>query len=254
MFAFLKSSADFSRGRAHQAMRPPISATHPRPRHEDRSPGNRTTAQRESRSALPWTVLYLGVEVNHNPPSARAPLTSHPRTTLNVVHTPLEASQAGRCALRSNPLSWLPRSSHQLVYVVVVTGAILSLIREGRLVCTGEVRSRRLIAHLANFRQVPTYRHVDTYKLKKHLARATAFATTQNATRSGGTRPPANNSGLDKPNLQHSAARRNGCRRIVAPEGAGSSSVGHPRGSRIDKPETRKEKETRGDTPIGGCA
>jgi hypothetical protein len=34
--------------------------------------------------------------------------------------------------------------------------------------------------------------------------------------------------GLDKAIVQHSATPRNVCRRIVAPEGAGSSPVGHP--------------------------
>jgi hypothetical protein len=34
--------------------------------------------------------------------------------------------------------------------------------------------------------------------------------------------------GLSKPILQRLATSRNKCRRIVAPEGAGSSPVGHP--------------------------
>src|SRR5215218_3457895 len=38
--------------------------------------------------------------------------------------------------------------------------------------------------------------------------------------------------GLDKLILQHTATRGNRCRRIVAPEGAGSSPVGHPNSCR----------------------
>jgi hypothetical protein len=52
-------------------------------------------AQRGLLAALPWTAIYLGVDVDHHPPTARAPLTSHPTTTLHVVDTPLKASQAG---------------------------------------------------------------------------------------------------------------------------------------------------------------
>jgi hypothetical protein len=65
------------------------------PSQENRSPIARTPARRGSRAALPSAVLWLGVEVNHHPPTAIAPLTSHPRTTLNVVDAPLKASHAG---------------------------------------------------------------------------------------------------------------------------------------------------------------
>jgi hypothetical protein len=67
----------------------------PHHRHKDRSPIGRTPARRGSRTALPWAVPSPGVEVNHYPPAARAPLTNHPRTALHVVHGPLKASQAG---------------------------------------------------------------------------------------------------------------------------------------------------------------
>jgi hypothetical protein len=48
-----------------------------------------------------------------------------------------------------------------------------------------------------------------------------------------------------KPILQRMATHYNRCRRIVAPEGAGSSPVGHPSTFRIDKPNRRKTKESR---------
>jgi CRP-like cAMP-binding protein len=41
------------------------------------------------------TVHDADAEVNHNTRGARAPLASHPRSTLNIVDTPLKASQAG---------------------------------------------------------------------------------------------------------------------------------------------------------------
>ena len=62
---------------------------------EKRSPIARAPAQRGSRAALTWAALQLGVDVNHHPSCARAPLASHPPTTLNVVNATLEASQAG---------------------------------------------------------------------------------------------------------------------------------------------------------------
>src|ERR671920_1588788 len=65
---------------ATQTIRSPIAKA------PDRSSG--------SHAALPWTALYRGVEVDHHPRSAPAPLTSYPSTTLNVVHTPLKAPQA----------------------------------------------------------------------------------------------------------------------------------------------------------------
>ena len=121
MLAFMKPGADFSRGCAHPATRPPISATHPVTR-KNRSPGNRTPARRGSRPELPWTAHYLGVEVNHHTRSARAPLTCHPRTTLNIVHAPFKASHAGAllvinrfCSHHdhaiSSSMSWSSRSS-----------------------------------------------------------------------------------------------------------------------------------------------
>jgi hypothetical protein len=96
MLAFLKMVADFSRGCAHPAMQPPIPATHPHPSAQmNRSPGNGASARRGSRAALPWAALYLGVNVNHHPSGARAPLAGHPTSTLHVIHTPLKASHAG---------------------------------------------------------------------------------------------------------------------------------------------------------------
>jgi len=109
MLVSLELDADFSRGCARPAMQPPIPTTHPNPQHKDRSPANGTPARRESLAALPWTALWLRVEVNHHPPSARAPLASHPPTTLNVVHAPLKASYAG--ALLVGTRSW---SNHDL--------------------------------------------------------------------------------------------------------------------------------------------
>ena len=97
MLVFMKLASDFSRGCVHakhcnrQFPRPT-----PTPPHKDRSPGNGTPAGSRSRAVLPWTALQLRVEVNHHPRSARPPLASYPITTLKVVITPLEASQAGR--------------------------------------------------------------------------------------------------------------------------------------------------------------
>src|SRR5215212_8558410 len=50
---------------------------------------------------------------------------------------------------------------------------------------------------------------------------------------------------LDKLILQHPATPRNGCRRIVAPEGAGSSPVGHPPTSRIGIPNRHIAEQSR---------
>src|SRR5215216_5322245 len=72
----------------------------PPPHHatqKDRSPSDGAPAGRGLLAALPWAALWPGVEVNHHPPSARAPLACHPRITLDVVHTPRKASHA--CAL-----------------------------------------------------------------------------------------------------------------------------------------------------------
>src|SRR5215212_8804449 len=65
------------------------------PTHKNRSPGSGAPSRCGSCVALPWTAPYLGVEVNHHPPTARAPLACHPRTTLNIVHVPFKASRAG---------------------------------------------------------------------------------------------------------------------------------------------------------------
>src|SRR5215204_3066491 len=64
------------------------------------------------------------VEVDHHPPTARAPLASHPRTTLHVIDAPLEASHAGALLIggtrplgghddhaKSSSMSWSKRSS-----------------------------------------------------------------------------------------------------------------------------------------------
>src|SRR5215204_4225065 len=93
MLVFMKLASDFSRGCAHPAMQPQFSATHP-VRRKNRSPDNGTPARRASLAVLPGAALSLGVDVHHHPRSARASLASHPRTTRNVVHTPLKASQA----------------------------------------------------------------------------------------------------------------------------------------------------------------
>ena len=96
MLTSSKPGADFSRGCARPAMRPPSSATYPHPASQkNRSPGNGTPARSGSRAGLPWAAIKLRVEVDYHPPSARAPLASHPRTTLHLVHAPLKASQAG---------------------------------------------------------------------------------------------------------------------------------------------------------------
>src|SRR5215204_236097 len=73
-----------------------ISSDPPPPRNRKApEPFARAPARRGVLAALPWTALYLGVEVNYHPPTARAPLASHPHRTLHVVHTPLNASHAG---------------------------------------------------------------------------------------------------------------------------------------------------------------
>src|SRR5215217_2541352 len=96
MLVSLKLMADFSRWCAHPVMQPPIPTTHPHPAaRKNRSPGSGAPARCGSCVALPLAALHLRVEVNHNPPSARAPLACHPRITLDVVHTSLEASRAG---------------------------------------------------------------------------------------------------------------------------------------------------------------
>src|SRR5829696_5597671 len=110
MLASLKLASDFSRGRAHPVMQPPIPTAHPHPAaRKNRSPIARAPARCGSCVALPLAALYLGVEVNHHSPSARAPLASHPRTKLHVVHTPLQASRAdallvGTCTLSGHDL------------------------------------------------------------------------------------------------------------------------------------------------------
>src|SRR5215218_20568 len=110
MLAFLKLAADFSRG-AHPAVRPPIPTTHPHPAtQKNRSPIARTPARSGSRTMLPWPALRLGIDVNHYPSRSQAPLASHPRTTLNVVHTSLKASRAD-ALLVGTP----SRSSHDLM-------------------------------------------------------------------------------------------------------------------------------------------
>jgi hypothetical protein len=78
-----------------------------------RSPGNGAPTRRGSRAALPWAALQLGVEVNYHPPTARAPLASHPRTTLHVEHTPLKAQQAGALLVGTRS-----RSGHELMQYV----------------------------------------------------------------------------------------------------------------------------------------
>src|SRR5215207_9416377 len=50
------------------------------------------------------------VEVNYHPPTARAPLACHPRTTLHVVHASLDASHAGTLLVGTPS-----RSSHDLM-------------------------------------------------------------------------------------------------------------------------------------------
>src|SRR5215208_1376710 len=95
MLAFLKSSADFSRGCAHLAMQPPIPTTHPTPQYRDRSLAFWAPVQRGSRSRLPWTALHLRVDVDDHPRGAQASLASYLRTTLNIEHAPLQASHAG---------------------------------------------------------------------------------------------------------------------------------------------------------------
>src|SRR5215216_2029038 len=80
------------------------------PTQKNRSPIPRAPARSGSLAALTWTVLYLRVEVNHHPSGARAPLASHPRTTLNVVDTPLNASQAGALLVGTSSCS-----SHDLM-------------------------------------------------------------------------------------------------------------------------------------------
>src|SRR5215211_1395192 len=105
-----KMGADSSRQCAHPAMQPPIPTSHPHPSaRKNRSPIARAPARCGSCVALLLAALYLGVEVNHHSPSARAPLASHPRTKLHVVHTPLQASRAdallvGTCTLSGHDL------------------------------------------------------------------------------------------------------------------------------------------------------
>jgi hypothetical protein len=116
-------NADFSRRRAHLPPQPPSSATHPHSAiQENRSPTAGTPARSGSRPELTWTALYLGVEVNHHPSRARAPLACHPSTTLHIVDTSLKASHAGALLVRTcsrgshdhaiiSSTSWSKRSS-----------------------------------------------------------------------------------------------------------------------------------------------
>jgi hypothetical protein len=110
MLAFLKLASYFSRGSAHPAMQPQISATHPILQHKDRSPGSGAPTRSGSRAALTWTALWLGVDVDNYPCGSRAPLASYPRTTLNVVDTSLKASHAGALLVRTPSCS-----SHDLM-------------------------------------------------------------------------------------------------------------------------------------------
>jgi hypothetical protein len=66
----------------------------PTPKHKGPESNRGTPARSESLAALPWATLLLGVDVDHHPRGARAPIAGHPRITPCVVHTPLEASQA----------------------------------------------------------------------------------------------------------------------------------------------------------------
>ena len=60
------------------------------------------------------------VEVNYHPPTARAPLACHPRTTLHVVHASLDASHAGTLLVGTHLVA-ATNLCHKLVYVVVVS-------------------------------------------------------------------------------------------------------------------------------------
>jgi hypothetical protein len=106
----VKLVAGFSRGCAHPARQPPISATHSATQ-KIRSPADGAPVRRRLRAGLPWTALWLRVEVNHHPSGARAPLASNACTTLHVIHTPLKASQAGALLVGTRSR----RSSHDLM-------------------------------------------------------------------------------------------------------------------------------------------
>src|SRR5215203_6299832 len=59
MYAYISEmAADFSRGCAHPAMQPPISATHPTPQHINRSPGNGTPVRRGSRATVSGALAW----------------------------------------------------------------------------------------------------------------------------------------------------------------------------------------------------
>jgi hypothetical protein len=61
---------------------PPHSATQ-----KYRSPNARVPVRRGSRVVLPWTELWPGVEVNHHPSNARAPLPSRPNILVGRLRT-----------------------------------------------------------------------------------------------------------------------------------------------------------------------
>src|SRR5215216_5240657 len=116
--AFFEGVCTPSNATAHSYDPPPPSTQ------EKRSPVARAPARSGSRASLTWAAIQLGVEVNHHPPTARAPLASHPRTTLHVVDAPLEASHAGALLIggtrplgghddhaKSSSMSWSKRSS-----------------------------------------------------------------------------------------------------------------------------------------------
>ena len=86
---FFEGVCAFSNATAHSCDPPPPAT------HENRSPIAKAPTRCGSHTALPWMALYLGVDVDHHPPTARAPLANHPRIAPQVVHAPLKASHAG---------------------------------------------------------------------------------------------------------------------------------------------------------------
>jgi hypothetical protein len=106
MLASTKPGSDFSKGRAHPAMQPPISATHPNTKTGAPLPGpgpKRITCRSTVGGALVWG--------RGKPSPAHCPSTAHkPPTHHTARHTHAPQSIASRGAPRRNLLFWQPPS------------------------------------------------------------------------------------------------------------------------------------------------
>src|ERR671911_3120467 len=118
MLAFMETEADFSRGCAYLRTRPRISATYPTIAEEPEPLQSGSGSKWITRRA---TVFGASAWGRRKPTPAQCQSTARrPPTHRAVRRRRAPLSTAGRCAPRRNRLSYLPRSRHQLVNVVVV--------------------------------------------------------------------------------------------------------------------------------------